>query len=1115
MKLITKKLWVFVAMLCTLISASAYDFYVDGIYYNISSEANKEVSVTRGDNKYSGFVNIPASVSYNGETYTVKSIGFRAFYNCSKLHIVTIPNSVTTIAEHAFYLCTNLCSLTIGAGIEDIGVGAFSDATNTNIDGSTRYLTYTIPKVIWLGNTRPNGYREVEAKVNYVSNYEFRLSNQIVYPFLSSRFEVDNIVYIPVSQAEGTCDIINCNYSAVQITIPETVSYNDKAYKINSIGNYAFIGSSNLQSVTISNSVTTIGDGAFYRCVNLESLTIGSGVTNIGSNVNSYTISKVIWLGNTRPNGYKGIYASVNYVPNKEFGLTNQVVYPFLSSLFEVDNVVYVPVSQTEGTCDIIDCNYGASQITIPETVTHNGKAYKINNICEHTFYGSSNLQNVTIPNSVTTIGDYTFSECSNLQSVTIPNSVTTIGSSTFSGCSNLQSVTIPNSVTTIGYRTFYGCTNLQSLTIGSGVKDIGEGAFSYKYSNEKYYAYTIPKVIWLGNTRPDGYNEVKASVNYVSNNEFGLSNQIVYPFLSSRFEVGNVVYVPVSPSERTCDVIDCNYAPSSTEIVIDSIVNNRNIQLKVLDVNAYSFYKNPKITSLKISNSGPIYSYAFYNCDALESVTASNNGLIGKDAFYECKSLKTADLSNKGYVGNEAFYNCDALESVTASNNGYIGESAFDDCDALKSVVASNNGYIGLSAFYSCDALETAVASNNGYIGGSAFSNCKSLKTADLSNKGDVGSSAFYNCSSLETATLNINGVIGESCFENCAKLSSVKIGAQVTKIGDEAFANNTSLPEIIIPDNITSLGSSTFIGCNSLANVTIGKGINTLPSSLFSGCKSLASIVIPNNINSIGNNVFNACSNLGDVTIEEGVSTLSLGSNGSSPLFSSCKLDEVFIGRKLSYSTSSSSGYSPFYRNTSLRSVTITNAETQIYDNEFYGCSNLQEFACGNGITSIGQRAFSGCSALKTYSSGSKVESIGAEAFSDCTALTSFTSYAAVPPTCGTQALDDINKWECTLHVPSESIDDYQAAPQWKDFFYIDEASGIEDIAVDNSQATVKIEKDGFYLEGSAPVHVSVFSIDGKTCLSSVVAPHQTITLPTGLYIVKLGNKTMKIKI
>lgn len=515
---------------------------------------------------------------------------------------------------------------------------------------------------------------------------------------------------------------------------------------------------------------------------------------------------------------------------------------------------------------------------------------------------------------------------------------VTDIGPHAFRNSINLISVTIPNSVTEISNKAFYNCSKLSSLTVGSSLEYIGYQAFT---GTDK-----ISKVIWLGNTPPSYYPDpygikLDGKINYVSNEEFSLSNQKVYPFLSSRFEVGNVIYVPVSPSERTCEVIDCNYSPSSSEIVIDSIVNNRNIQLKVLNVNSYSFYGNSKIKNIKLKFSGTI---------------------------------------------------------------------------------------------------------------------------------------------------------------------------------GDYAFANNTSLQEIIIPDNITSLGVETFSGCSSLTNVTIGKGINSLPYGLFSRCESLASIVIPNNINSIDNSVFFECSNLGDVTIEEGESTLSLGFSyfyERYPLFVSCKLDEVFIGRKLSYNTASDYGYSPFYRNTSLRSVTITNAETQIYANEFYGCSNLQEFACGNGITTIGQRAFSGCSALKTYSSGSKVESIGAEAFSDCTALTSFTSYAAVPPTCGTQALDDINKWECTLHVPAESIDDYQAADQWKDFFYIDEASGIEDIAVDNSQATVKIERDGFYVEGTAPVHVSVFSIDGKTCLSSIVAPHQTITLPTGLYIVKLGNKTMKIKI
>jgi len=170
-------------------------------------------------------------------------------------------------------------------------------------------------------------------------------------------------------------------------------------------------------------------------------------------------------------------------------------------------------------------------------------------------------------------------------------------------------------------------------------------------------------------------------------------------------------------------------------------------------------------------------------------------------------------------------------------------------------------------------------------------------------------------------------------------------------------------------------------------------------------------------------------------------GEDVLSLGSNGSSPLFADCPLDSLYIGRNISYSTSSSKGYSPFYRNITLRSVKITDRETEISPNEFYGCSNLKNVRIGDGVTTIGDWAFSGCSNLDYFSFGSSVESIGKEAFSDCTAMTRLISRAAVPPTCGSQALDDINKWNCTLSVPKGNTAAYQQADQWKEFFFIDE--------------------------------------------------------------------------
>ena len=115
--------------------AMAHDFEVGGIYYNIISEEKKTVKVTyRGDsyssysNEYTGSVDIPSSVISNGITYAVTSIGSSAFFGCSGLTSVTIPNSVTSIGNRAFSGCSGLTSITIPNSVTSIGGGAFSGA---------------------------------------------------------------------------------------------------------------------------------------------------------------------------------------------------------------------------------------------------------------------------------------------------------------------------------------------------------------------------------------------------------------------------------------------------------------------------------------------------------------------------------------------------------------------------------------------------------------------------------------------------------------------------------------------------------------------------------------------------------------------------------------------------------------------------------------------------------------------------------------------------------------------------------------------------------------------------------------------------------------------------
>ena len=106
-----KKVFVFLFSLILSVvfstSASAYDVKVDGICYNLNSEG-KTAEVTSGEEKYSGEVVIPSSITVEGKEYTVKSIGNEAFYKCSGLTSVDILNSVTSIGDYAFGGCSGL-----------------------------------------------------------------------------------------------------------------------------------------------------------------------------------------------------------------------------------------------------------------------------------------------------------------------------------------------------------------------------------------------------------------------------------------------------------------------------------------------------------------------------------------------------------------------------------------------------------------------------------------------------------------------------------------------------------------------------------------------------------------------------------------------------------------------------------------------------------------------------------------------------------------------------------------------------------------------------------------------------------------------------------------------
>ena len=496
-------------------NAFAYNALIDGIYYNFNGDKAEVTYKNSSWNSYTGDVVIPESVVYNATTYSVTSIGSSAFYKCSGLTSVTIPNSVTSIEGIAFYKCSGLTSVTIPNSVTSIGSSAFSGCSglssvtignsvtsigNYAFEDCTGLKKIVVPDIAaWCG-----------------IEFGYNGANPLYYAkhlYSDETTEITNLIIPNSVKSIGDGAFHACS-ALTSVTIPNSVT---------SIGNDAFFGCSGLTSVTIPNSVTSIGSYAFYNCSGLTSVTIPNSVTSIGnyafynchfvkgSFINNSTLtSNTYWeatihdiettdglLITENAVRYCRPWATTIIIPNFVTNIVNEA-FNYNSSLtsikVEAGNTIY----DSRGNCNaIIETTtntliQGCKNTIIPNSVTSIGERTfyncsgltsvtipnSVTSIGEDAFYNCSGLTSVTIPNSVTSIGEDAFYNCSGLTSVTIPNSVTSIESGTFRDCSGLTSVTIPNSVTSIGHSAFNGCSGLTSVTIPNSVTSIGTGAF-------------------------------------------------------------------------------------------------------------------------------------------------------------------------------------------------------------------------------------------------------------------------------------------------------------------------------------------------------------------------------------------------------------------------------------------------------------------------------------------------------------------------------------------------------------------------------------------------------------------------------------------------------------
>lgn len=245
-----------------------------GIRYRIIGENQIEVYSGINGTSLNGNVVIPETLENNGVIYRVTAIGKNAFFACSSLSSIEIPNSVTSIGESAFYDCSSLNSIKFSSNLTTIERVAFygcSSLNNAEIpDSVTSIGEYAFQDCISLNNVRiPSGITSIERQVfsNCSSLRSVEIPNSVTnikeHAFHGcsslSSVEIPNSV---TSMQEGV--FFACS-SLSSIEIPSSVTQ---------IANYVFYDCSNLSSIKISNSITSIGVNAFSNCSKLNALQI-------------------------------------------------------------------------------------------------------------------------------------------------------------------------------------------------------------------------------------------------------------------------------------------------------------------------------------------------------------------------------------------------------------------------------------------------------------------------------------------------------------------------------------------------------------------------------------------------------------------------------------------------------------------------------------------------------------------------------------------------------------------------------------------------------------------------------------------------------------------------
>lgn len=549
-----------IALLFFTNALNAQNFTVGNFSYTVNEGDNNTCTLGKYEENGSGMsdVMIPSTVTYEGKTYTVNTIGYTAFSDAKNVLSVIMPNTITKIDDYAFFLCSNLQSVTFSSNLESIGNDAFYNCEglkSVTIPNSVKSIgewafavCVSLSNVVLPESIKSLGYNTfyacyalenitlpstLEVLGDYCFYYCTGLKNIALPSYLKqigkycfgSCEALQNIEFPSSLEKIDEGAFTYCtSLKNIVINVPEIARETFRACtsltqislgnKIKTIGDYAFFTCHSLTSVTIPSSVEVIGCGIFSNCSSLEAINVESGNTRFQSQ-DGVLYNKGMTVLLNYPGGKKDTYfkfpSTVTTIIEEAFnGTVNLTGIEISAALRDLEGVTFFGSSLKN-----FDVASGNPLYSSVDGVLFDKKKESL------IWYPAGRTdETYTIPSFTKTLKSYAFST-SKLVKMSIPSTVETIELGLFHSayllkelnfpadmkgtiptgvayyCEGLEKVNIPDGITVIGPNAFQGCMSLKSIKLPDNLERIEYLGFAYDYSLKEIW---LPeKVKFLG----------------------------------------------------------------------------------------------------------------------------------------------------------------------------------------------------------------------------------------------------------------------------------------------------------------------------------------------------------------------------------------------------------------------------------------------------------------------------------------------------------------------------------------------------------------------------------------------------------------------------------------